>query len=57
MNRITRKRPKTDRIACPRLVRRLNDTVAGTDDHRLPDRKSFAYHALRQGDVATAGSA
>jgi hypothetical protein len=27
MQRVTRERPKTDRIACPRLIRRFVDTA------------------------------
>ena len=61
MKWVTRERPKTDRIACPRLTRRFIDSdsagaglltigrggrLVDDDDHRLLERATIEYVAL-----------
>ena len=59
MKWVTRARPKTDRIACPWLIRRFIDPDAEilyvpadevldveADDHQLLERATFVYDAL-----------
>ncbi len=51
MKWVTRERPKTDRIACPWLIKRFIDPDAEvlyvpTSDYRLLERASFVYDAL-----------